>query len=221
MITSGQGLTGNNMFAYCGNNPVTREDKGGEAWNIVIGAVVGAVIGGAVAAVTSYKQNGKIDWTSVAINAVVGGVCGAVAATGMNMFVQAGISAFASGTGNLFDQAQSKGWNGINGWDVAVSTALGFGTAWLGTGAGKIIGGKWAKEASRLTNLGRDKLLTGFLRQSVGQSHSSLIRQGYRYIAQAVRPTNIYQGVSSVAGSFISGAVGFGYNMLKSSVLGW
>jgi hypothetical protein len=29
------------MFAYCGNNPVSRADDGGECWHVVIGAVVG------------------------------------------------------------------------------------------------------------------------------------------------------------------------------------
>ena len=42
------------MFAYCGNNPVSREDDGGEFWNFVIGAAVGGLVGGVVSAVTSY-----------------------------------------------------------------------------------------------------------------------------------------------------------------------
>lgn len=33
--TTGQGLVGNNMFAYCGNNPVTRCDFSGDAWETV------------------------------------------------------------------------------------------------------------------------------------------------------------------------------------------
>lgn len=41
--TTGQGLTGNNMFAYCGNNPVSREDTGGEFWHLVVGAIVGVI----------------------------------------------------------------------------------------------------------------------------------------------------------------------------------
>ena len=39
--TTGQGFTGNNMFSYCGNNPVSRADVGGEFWHIVVGAIVG------------------------------------------------------------------------------------------------------------------------------------------------------------------------------------
>ena len=33
--TTGQGLTGNNMFAYCGNNPVSRLDANGEAFETI------------------------------------------------------------------------------------------------------------------------------------------------------------------------------------------
>ena len=33
--STGQGLTGNNMFAYCGNNPVCRQDTNGEAFETV------------------------------------------------------------------------------------------------------------------------------------------------------------------------------------------
>ena len=39
------GLTDKNLFAYCDNNPVMREDKNGQFWNWVIGAAVGAVVG--------------------------------------------------------------------------------------------------------------------------------------------------------------------------------
>ena len=35
-VSTGQGLTGNNMFAYCGNNPVNRVDPTGEIWSLVI-----------------------------------------------------------------------------------------------------------------------------------------------------------------------------------------
>ena len=34
-VSTGQGLTGNNTYAYCGNNPVVRIDEGGTAWETV------------------------------------------------------------------------------------------------------------------------------------------------------------------------------------------
>ena len=33
-----------NLYAYCGNNPVARSDDGGEAWHVVIGAVIGELL---------------------------------------------------------------------------------------------------------------------------------------------------------------------------------
>jgi RHS repeat-associated protein len=50
--STGQGLTGNNMFAYCGNNPVSRNDEGGEFWHVVIGAVLGAAANFAISVVS-------------------------------------------------------------------------------------------------------------------------------------------------------------------------
>ena len=38
--STGQGLIGNNMFAYCGNNPVMRIDADGKRWEYVIEDVV-------------------------------------------------------------------------------------------------------------------------------------------------------------------------------------
>ena len=87
--STGQGLTGNNMFAYCGNNPVIRTDDSGDFWNIVIGAVVGAVISAAseiVSQVINHVATGEdIDWGAVATSAIGGAVYGGVmAATGSN-----------------------------------------------------------------------------------------------------------------------------------------
>ena len=42
--STGQGFIGNNMFAYCGNNPVIRIDASGDFFNTVCGALVGGVV---------------------------------------------------------------------------------------------------------------------------------------------------------------------------------
>ena len=43
-VSTGQGLLGNNMYAYCGNNPVIRKDATGQFWitALVVTAVVAA-----------------------------------------------------------------------------------------------------------------------------------------------------------------------------------
>ena len=40
MVSTGQGLLGYNMYAYCGNNPVCRADYSGQFWGVVILAAV-------------------------------------------------------------------------------------------------------------------------------------------------------------------------------------
>lgn len=90
LVSTGQGLLGNNMFAYCGNNPISRADDGGEFWNIVIGAVAGAIasaVSELVSQVINHVATGEdIDWGDVATSAAGGAVYGGVmAATGSKM----------------------------------------------------------------------------------------------------------------------------------------
>ena len=62
-VSTGQGILGNNMFAYCNNNPVMFTDPAGEMSK---GTAIGATIGGAV--------TGNV--VGITIGAVVGGaVC--------------------------------------------------------------------------------------------------------------------------------------------------
>ena len=76
-VATGQGMLGQNMFAYCGNNPVARVDLKGEWWNVVIGAVVGGLIG----AISTAVQGGSK--TEILVSAACGAVSGALAATGL------------------------------------------------------------------------------------------------------------------------------------------
>ena len=93
-----------NLYAYCGNNPVARADDGGEFWNYVIGAVVGGVVSAVTTAVQSYKETGEVNWQSTIIAGVVGAVGGAVAASGLNFLVQAGITMAATAAGDVLTQ---------------------------------------------------------------------------------------------------------------------
>ena len=60
-----------NLFAYCGNNPISRADTNGYFWNVVIGAVVGAIVSAVTTAVQSYKETGKVDIGKTVISGVV------------------------------------------------------------------------------------------------------------------------------------------------------
>ena len=90
--STGQDVSGSNMYVYCGNNPVSRVDDGGEVWHLVVGAAVGVATQYA-ADVSINLLSGKslrdaltqtssiVDYTSAAI----GGVLAASGANGARL----------------------------------------------------------------------------------------------------------------------------------------
>lgn len=51
-VSTGQGILGHNMFAYCGNNPVMRIDPNGEGWILAI-----VLVGILVLSLTNCSKN--------------------------------------------------------------------------------------------------------------------------------------------------------------------
>lgn len=99
-VATGQGFVGNNMFAYCNNNPVNRQDEQGTLFNVIAGGVIGAIFGGVSAAI-----NGE----NVLFGALIGGMTGMAIAT-VGIFVTA--NTFAAGvikaaTGAVFNAASN------------------------------------------------------------------------------------------------------------------
>ena len=101
-ISTGQGLLGNNMFAYCKNNPLMYIDNNGELpWHILIGGVVGSVIGAASAAVSGG------DVFDVVLGAVSGFAGGALTASGVGIVGQVLGSASISMASNALSQVKN------------------------------------------------------------------------------------------------------------------
>ena len=126
--STGQGIIGYNMFAYCGNNPVSRNDEDGEFWNIIGGAIVGALVGVASQAISNLIDGNPIG-DGLAKAAVTGAVGGALTAAfpGANTLISAGMSAAES----VISDVQ----NGENLPTILVNATLsaGFATATSGS----------------------------------------------------------------------------------------
>ena len=77
--TTGQGFIGNNMFAYCGNSPVSRIDESGMFFFTALGAVTG-FLGGAMVGFLQGKTSPEI-----LDDAIAGAVGGAIGGAGVDM----------------------------------------------------------------------------------------------------------------------------------------
>ena len=71
-VSTGQGVLGHNMYAYCGNNSIIRHDMQGNIWNTLAGALAGALVGG----ITSCLE-GKSFWEGAGRGALTGAIAGA------------------------------------------------------------------------------------------------------------------------------------------------
>ena len=92
MLGSNKDLASINLFTYCGNDPVIREDNNGQFWITVgvmaVGGVIGAAISALSSAVTQQALTGNVNWKSVGVAAISGFVSGAVAASPLGIVGQ-------------------------------------------------------------------------------------------------------------------------------------
>lgn len=75
-VSTGQGVLGHNMYAYCGNNPVARVDDEGEFWNFIVGALVGAATSALTQIASNIVSGNK--WSDGVVAAAVGGAVAGV-----------------------------------------------------------------------------------------------------------------------------------------------
>lgn len=106
-VSTGQGVLGHNMYAYCGNNPIIRHDMQGNIWNTLAGALAGALVGG----ITSCLE-GKSFWEG----AGRGALTGAIAGLGLDITIATGgiggvaiVAAFGAASGVVDEYMASDG----------------------------------------------------------------------------------------------------------------
>ena len=82
-------FTSYNLFAYCGNNPVSRQDPNGRFWItagiMAVGGLIGAAINTVSSIATQQALTGTVNWKSVGIAAASGFVSGAIAASPLGL----------------------------------------------------------------------------------------------------------------------------------------
>lgn len=103
-LSTGQGLLGNNMFAYCLNNPVTYCDTEGES-----ATIAGAVIGGIFGAINGIMSGGSIEeiLACAATGAITGAIAGFAADISVASFGVGGAIIASAVAGGLCSSANS------------------------------------------------------------------------------------------------------------------
>jgi len=135
-------LTDKNLYAYCDNNPVMREDKGGQFWNIIAGAVIG---GGLELAgqLLSGKSLSEVNWAKVGVSAVSGGltaVVGPVAGCLISGATDVAMDALDGNINSVADAVKSFAWG-------TAKAAVSYG---VGTAVGKA-----TKSLTKIEKVGR------------------------------------------------------------------
>ncbi|HEU5227241.1 MAG TPA: RHS repeat-associated core domain-containing protein [Ktedonobacteraceae bacterium] len=188
---------GTDPYAYVGGNPETRADPSGHCWPIctaIIGAAIGAVVGATVGIVHEAAQHGtnfgSYNWGSVAVNAGVGAVAGALVGTG--------VGAMAIGASGVVAGGAAVGLSASASMTLAsVTTAAAIGA---GTGAVSSAIGAYASHQSFA-----DGLQSVFEGASIG-AISSAATEGIGSIG-ALGARAMFSGGAGLGRALVQGAI--------------
>ena len=205
-----QELYHKNLYVYCDNNPVVREDQGGNLWGLLATMAVGAVIGMAIQYANDVVTNiaeGKTGadvfaFRSTRVDYVAAAVSGALAATAVGKVGQAIGNAAISGISYALNQENSG--KRINPVDTVVNVGIG---AVCG-----LVGGDGAN-GTRL--YGVNKRAT----QVMATTHSAKKMAQYAAKKAAVRRA-FYISVARTVASSGTGSLGrWGYQKFKRALV--
>ncbi len=131
-ISTGIGIFGHNMFAYCNNSPIITKDKNGEVLCTLLGASIGALTS------VLFKSIETDDPEQLKAAAINGAISGAISGFASDILIASGgtagafviAGAFAGGLGSgLGAAAQSYYLTGdVDGTEVLVNVVIGAGT---------------------------------------------------------------------------------------------
>ena len=143
-VSTGQGMLGFNMYAYCSNNPVLNKDDSGTWYHIAIGAVIGGLFG-AVSTCASLMIENKLYEddptytphstksiiTQSLISGIIGAASGAIAAIGGSPALLAAMDATLSATESIANNLVSDIYTGAKSTfkDIVVDAAVSVGTS--------------------------------------------------------------------------------------------
>ena len=139
------------MFVYCGNNPISRTDSGGNLWHVVFGATLGGLLSGVTKALECMQNGNSLEETvgQVLVSTVCGAIGGALAATGIGLAGQIAIGATLGAVESAANQMIDTGT--IDACEVFVDAIIG--------GIGGAAGGSGASHGSKFMTYHRNEFI--------------------------------------------------------------
>ncbi len=214
VLASPPELTDRNVYAYCDNDPVSRDDDGGKFWNIVIGAAVGALVGAAASVISQVVTTGSVNAGSVAIAAVSGAISGGFAASGIPVKGQVIANAIIGGASSAADTYATRDEN-TNAWTYVKNTLIGAG---IGALSGKV-GGRGA--GSRHLHTSAVRLEKRICKAMYGIGMTGLkaavkeVKKSWKYYASQTTKEAVKCGKKAIGSIFLAAVPGFSYSMRK------
>jgi len=185
-MSTGQGVLGNNSYAYCANNPTSRVDDEGEFFN----TICGAILGGAIAALTRKRDEITGEpledgWQAFKRGAIAGGIGGffldvsiATAGAGTAALIAVGGGAIAGVADHLMEQKHLGEEINAEGILVAATVGGAMNMLFMGTGreAGRFVG-KTAKEVFQAVgkNFAKDTMNKSMTKFALAKATKSFV----------------------------------------------
>ena len=218
-MSTGQGVLGGNMWAYCLNNPTIYIDNVGTFVNTIIGGFIGGIVGGITAAC-----NGDNFWAGVGIGAATGALAGlaadvAIATGGVGAIAIAAVGgAIASGS----NYALTEVVNGreVDGGTLAVEATVGaaFNVLTFGVGGGslkKAAGSTVKSTVSTMKNNLSNAIMANTTRKVAGVTVAKSIRGIAKNVAKNIIKETITTVIITGGATVTSNTIGRNVAMIK------
>lgn len=172
-----------NSYTYCDNDPVNRADGEGEAWHIVIGAIVGAVTSVVTSVANKYLFDEDIDRWDIATSAIIGGAEGALMAAcpTASIAISAGASALETAVSYTIDYLQG---DSVDAKEVITDTLI---STFFGAAMG--VGGSAFSRSNggEVVNTAFGSVVNAFrkgVHPAVKKAAKKAVKKGVKYIGK-------------------------------------
>ena len=175
-----------NLYAYCGNNPVSRKDDGGKFWHIVAGAALGGILAGVATAISCVANGDDLEKAvgKILVSTACGAIGGALAATGIGVAGQMIIGGVLGAAESAANQMIDTG--SIDPVELGIATVSGV--------VGGFTGGNGAAHGKKFMTYHRKEFVKNMRSSGLDTAFTKYVKHTWNWTKQNLR-TGTFTGV--------------------------